>query len=152
MNLNRPVLWTLVALGCASAPALAALGGNTASVEADRAALRGSLHVVSASGYAVHEITTASGLKVHEYVSSAGKVFAITWAGNRTPDLQQMLGSSFGEFQQARAARPSNRDHRHLAVDTPTLIVRSVGHLRTYTGRAWLPAELPASFSLSSLN
>lgn len=152
MKLTRTLMCSIIVAGSACAPALAALGGGAASVEADRASLNGSLRVSSAAGYTVHEITTPAGLIVHEYLTSGGQVFAVSWHGPTRPDLRQMLGSSFGEFQQARAKAPPSRDHRHMSVETPALVVHSSGHLRTFTGRAWLPARLPENFSVSDIN
>ncbi|MGO9803923.1 MAG: hypothetical protein ACLPTL_10840, partial [Steroidobacteraceae bacterium] len=58
--------WRLsTALVCAgltcTASAWAALGGDIASVEADRTQLQGALAVSSAGGYEVREITTVGG-------------------------------------------------------------------------------------------
>jgi Protein of unknown function (DUF2844) len=149
MRVPRIALWIVVA-GGACAPALAALGGDASSVEADRASLRGTLQVHAANGYSVHEITTASGV-VHEYLNAAGKVFAVSWKGGRTPDLKQMLGSSYTEMQQARGNQAAGYNHRRLEVQTPQLVVESTLVMRTASGRAWLPAELPANFSVSAI-
>jgi hypothetical protein len=152
MRLTRTLVCSMVAAGCLSVPALAALGGGAASVEADRASLSGTLRVSSAAGYAVHEIKAASGLTVHEYVSAEGKVFAVSWRGPRIPDLRQMLGSSYEAFEQARAATPTHYDHRHLSIETPQLVVQSSGYLRSFVGRAWVPALLPQNFSVTSID
>jgi hypothetical protein len=152
MKLTRTLVCSMVAAGSLSAPALAALGGGAASVEADRASLNGTLRVSAAAGYAVHEIKAASGLTVHEYVSAEGKVFAVSWRGTRVPDLHQMLGSSYEAFEQARAATPVHYDHRHLSVETPQLVVQSSGYLRSVVGRAWVPALLPQNFSVTSID
>jgi hypothetical protein len=150
MRLTRTLLAALVVTGTLCAPAFAGLGGDAASVEADRAALRGSVQVRSASGYSIHDISTATGT-VHEYLNAEGKVFAVSWEGKSTPDLKQMLGSSYTEMQQARASGPASRDHRRLAVETPQLIVQSSTYLRTARGRAWLPTQLPAKLSASDI-
>jgi hypothetical protein len=151
MKLTRSLIVSVVVAGACCAPALAALGGDAASVEVDRASLRGTEEVRAASGYSVHDIATATGT-VHEYLTPAGKVFAVSWKGTKTPDLKQMLGSSYEALQQAQATRPASREHRRLAVETPTLVVQSSVYLRTAMGRAWLPAELPANFSISAIN
>jgi hypothetical protein len=150
MRLTRTLIASVVVTGALSAPALAALGGDATSVEVDRATLRGTLAVRSASGYSVHDITSATGT-VHEYLTPAGKVFAVSWKGTKTPDLKQMLGDSYPEMQQARASAPASRDHRHLAVQTSQLVVQSTRYLRTSSGRAWLPAALPANLSASDI-
>src|SRR6185295_4756747 len=62
-----------------ASPALAVLGGNAASVEGDRAYMRGSLRITGAERYAVHEIESATGTVVREYVAPNGTVFAVAW-------------------------------------------------------------------------
>ncbi len=75
--------------------AFAALGGNAASVEADRAQINGSVQQRQTSSYTVHEITGASGTVLREYVSSNGNVFGVAWHGQFAPDMHQLLGRLF---------------------------------------------------------
>jgi hypothetical protein len=151
MKLIRIVVCAAIAAGGISAPALAALGGDASSVERDRASLRGTVRMTASTEYTVHEIGTASGLVVHEYVSADGKVFAVSWRGPGIPDLQQVLGSYYAQFAQARAAMAPQYDHHHLVVRTPELVVQSRGRTRDFFGRAWAPALLPPDFSLNDL-
>jgi Protein of unknown function (DUF2844) len=133
-----------------TAPALAALGGDATSVENDRASMKGAQRVVTPGvDYDVHEIQTSGGTVVREYVSLQGKVFAVTWRGPGIPDLRQVLGSYFSEFEQASSEPHYN--HHHLAVRTPNVVVESSGHMRAFSGRAWAPALLPQNFSLKDL-
>jgi hypothetical protein len=159
---SLPVFLTAVlALGAASfldlaaRPAYAGLGATTASIEPDRASMRGQLSSRSEAGYSVDEIKTASGL-VREYVSPAGVVFAVSWYGSSMPNLQQTFGTYFTEFQadvQAqRAQQPLFRGHNHLEVHTPTLVVHAMGHMRQFFGLAYVPALLPANVSVSDLH
>ena len=147
-KLTRTLLCALV-MACSCVPALAALGGDVTSVEADRARLKGALYMRTPGAYTIHEIQL-TGLLVREFVSPAGTVFGVTWQGDGIPDLQQMLGSYYGEF--AQAASVAQHDHHHLNVRTPQVIVQSRGHTRQFNGRAWAPALLPQNFSLSDLN
>ena len=150
-SLNRTLLFTLVAaaLGLAS-PAMAALGGDVSSVEADRASLKGALTGFRAGqSYGVHELTTASGVQVREYVAG-GKVFAVSWQGPVIPDLRQVLGPYYATYARAAAA-PHPGGHRHLKVEQPGLIVESNGRMRAFYGRAWDPALLPVNFSLAEI-
>ena len=78
-----------------SCPALAALGGDVSSVEADRAHMKASIQVTQADGYDVHQMRIDGGTVVKEYVSPEGRVFAVTWQGPFVPDMQQVLGSYF---------------------------------------------------------
>jgi Protein of unknown function (DUF2844) len=140
----------------ATAPAKAGLGNTFASVQADRMSMKGQLRARSEAGYSVQEITAASGTVVREFVSSSGVVFAVSWYGPSMPDLQQTLGSYFSQFQAAvyarRAQQPGARGHNHLEIHTPSLIVRSFGHMRQYFGMAYVPALMPANLTLSDLH
>ena len=150
-SLKRALALTLMAaaLGLA-APAMAALGGDVASVEADRASLKGALTGFrTVQGYGVHELTTPSGLHIREYVAG-GKVFAVSWQGPLMPDLRQLLGTHYATYSQAAAA-PHGGGHRHFKVEQPGLVVESNGRLRAFYGRAWDPALLPANFSVADI-
>jgi len=68
-------------------PALAALGGDVASVHEDQAQMKGTLKTTQGSTYTVHEIKASAGTVVKEYVSPAGQVFAITWHGQFIPNM-----------------------------------------------------------------
>ncbi|HTY50319.1 MAG TPA: DUF2844 domain-containing protein [Steroidobacteraceae bacterium] len=129
-------------------PARAALGGDAASVEADRVHLKGEMRSSTAANYQLQVITQPSGTVLHEYLA-AGRVFAVTWRGPLMPDLSQVLGGYFTRYAQA-AARPAIR-HRLVAVNDPDLVVSSSGHMRAFSGRAWVPSLLPAGFSVSDI-
>jgi len=146
----RSVFLSMLAAASVSAPALAALGDDAASVETDRVHLKGTLRVTPGVNYSVHQIQLPSGILVHEYTSPAGKVFAVTWRGPGIPDLHQLLG--LYSAQLTAAANQPHYNHRQLSIQTPDVVVQSSGHLRSFFGRAWVPALLPANFSLGDLN
>jgi hypothetical protein len=148
MKLPR-ILFCMAAAVCVSAPALAALGGDAASVETDRVSMKGALRVTPTVDYSVHEIQTTSGIVIREYVSGAGKVFAVSWRGPALPDLAQLLGSYSQPLRQG-ATHPHYNHHR-LNIETPNVVMQSGGHLRTLYGRAWVPAMLPQNFSLKDI-
>lgn len=140
----------VAALALAS-PALAALGGDVSSIDADRVSLRGALASFSTvKGYGVHEITTASGVHVREYLTADGKVFAVSWRGPFIPDLKQMLGAYYPRYA-AAAAAPHVGGHRHLRIEQPGLVVESNGRMRAFYGRAWDPALLPENFTAADI-
>ena len=150
MRLTRILLSWIVIAACPCAPALAALGGDIASVEADRASMKAALRVTPTAGFTVHELQVPGGMLIHEYASLDGKVFALSWRGAGVLDLQQMLGSYYAQFAQATASPHYN--HHHLSVRTPDVVVESSGHTRAFFGRAWAPALMPQNFSLNDIN
>ena len=148
MKLCCALVGTLAAV-CVSAPALAALGGDATSVEADRASMKGALRVTTTVDYDIHEIQTPAGGVIHEYVSAQGKVFAVTWRGPGLPDLGQLLGSYSAQL--AKAATGPHYNHHHLRIETPEVVMQSDAYLRNRSGRAWVRALLPQSLSLKDI-
>ena len=92
MKLTGAFFGSMVLIAVAASPAFAALGGDSTSVQADVARMKGALRITSAAGVRVHEITTAYGTVVREYITPADKVFAVSWHGPVNPDLRAMLG------------------------------------------------------------
>lgn len=121
-------------------PAVAALGGDEATVQADQAQIRGSLRIARTARYAVHEIEAPSGTIVKQYVSPAGKVFAVAWQGPRMPDLRQVLGEHFDAYLEAVR---NKRARGPVSIRQPGLVVHSSGHMRAFVGKAYLPEMLP---------
>ena len=93
-------------------PAFAALGEPASSVQADQAHLQGTLRTTQTQSYTIHEIRAATGTNVREYVSSSGRVFAVAWQGPWPPDMRQILGSYFEQYQQAVQAKTNTRAGR----------------------------------------
>ena len=149
MSPIRSLICTVLC-GLACAPALAALGGDTASVQADSARLKGVVRVTAATSYSVQEIETPAGIQVREYLSRTGQVFAVSWRGPGRPDLGPLLGR-YAE-QLAELTRAPHYNHHHLSVETPEVVVQSSGRTRAFFGRAWAPALLPQNFSVSDIN
>lgn len=142
--------------GEALAPAKAGLGATVASVEADRASMKGQLRAPrSEPGYSVQEITAASGTVVREYASPSGVIFAVSWSGPAMPNLQQALGTYFAEYQTAVKAQRTTgarTGHHHLQIRSPSLVVHAGGHMRQYYGIAYAPSLLPQDLSISDLH
>jgi hypothetical protein len=138
--------WTcLVLLVLAfSLPALAALGGDVTSVHEDQAQMKGTLKTTQAAAYTVHQITAPGNTVIKEYVSPAGKVFAVTWHGPFIPNMQQILGTYYGQFAEAaKAQRESAPGHRPVTINQPGLVFQNGGHMRAYFGKAYLPLMFP---------
>jgi hypothetical protein len=131
------------------APASAALGGDTGSIQADQVHMKGGLRVTRAQAFSVHAIQVPSGTVVREFVSPAGKVFAVAWQGPSLPDLRQLLGSYFEQFQQA--AQTNRRGHGPLIIEQPGLVVQSGGHMRSFVGRAYIPDMVPEGVRLEEI-
>ena len=145
--------WSAVALLTALAapfPALAALGGDTASVEADQQEMNASQQItVNNAAYTVYELQTEAGTTVREYVSSAGTVFAVAWQGPLLPDFKQILGAYFAPYTAAAARQRGS--HGHLLIQQADLVVESSGHVRAFFGKAYLPQMLPQGMAVSEI-
>jgi len=131
----------------------ASLGGSPSSVQDDRVRMQGALRQVVRSGpFTVHEMQSATGVVVREYVSDAGSVFAITWQGATFPDMRQLLGPYFDRYHaEAERLARSRRGHGPLTVDLGDVVVQSAGHNRSFTGRAYLPGNLPQGVGIESI-
>ncbi len=127
----------------------AALGAPYASVAADQAKMKASVRVTPGAAYEVHALTLPSGTVVREYVSNSGQVFAVAWDGPFKPDLRQTLGEYFPEYSRAAASKFGG--HNHLFVSTPELVIQSTGHMRAFSGRAYLVQAVPAGASTDEL-
>jgi hypothetical protein len=133
-------------------PALAALGGDVASVHEDQAQMKGTLKTTEAGAYTVHEIKASGNTVVKEYVSPAGKIFAITWRGQFIPDMHQLLGTYFDQYAQAaKTQRESHVGHRPLNIQEPGLVFQNGGHMRGYFGRAYAPDLVPQGVNVDAL-
>jgi len=123
----------------------ASLGSDSASVEADRAKLEGTLQTTTNESFTVHEIQAATGVAVKEFISPAGTVFAVTWQGPFHPDLHQLLGAYYGQYMQAAQAQRAARHGRGpLFIQQPGLVVQISGHMRSFFGRAYVPQMMPS--------
>ena len=71
------------------------------------------------------------------------KVFGVAWDGPQIPDLRQILGNYYDQFERSAAQRRLVHQRGPLAIEEPGLVVYSGGHMRAYTGKAYVPAELP---------
>jgi hypothetical protein len=131
--------------------ARASLGGELTSVLDDAAALHALAQATPRQLFEIEEIVTDNGIHVREFLNRKGIVFAVTWAGPVIPDLQQLLGTQFAVYTTALAARQRPGLQRSVRVATPGLVVESDGHLRNFTGRAYMPAMIPTGVSLADL-
>jgi hypothetical protein len=129
-----------------SMPALAALGGDVSSVQNDRTRFKASLRLSPAAHYSVHELKAPTGTVIREYVTDDGRVFGVTWQGPWRPDLRQLLGPYFADFQQAAKAKRTGRNGP-LSSRSSHLVIEMSGHPRAFRGRAYVPDLVPAGVS-----
>ncbi len=141
----------LIGLVCTT-PVWATLGESAASIQADASHLGSSIAAMPATSpslFTVQRMTLPNSARVDEFVSASGTVFAVNWRGPRPPDLSQLLGSYFAEYQTA-ATQPHVRSS-HVVINTSHITYRAGGHMRDYWGGARIPALIPAGVTEGDL-
>ena len=121
----------------------AVLGGDVSSVQQDSVRIHASARITQKQNYAIHEFQSPSGVVIREYAAPSGKVFAIAWQGPSLPDMKQLLGTYFEEFQKAAQTQNRRGGHGPLIIHEQGLAVELGGHMRSFVGRAYLPQEIP---------
>ena len=133
------VVWMLLS----NLPALAVLGGDVSSLRDDQVHMNASLRSTPMPAYTIHELRTPAGMVVREFASTTGRIFAVLWKGASPPDLRQLLGAHFEDFQQAAGAQKGRGPRGVLFIQQNGLIVQIGGHMRSYAGRAYLLDQVP---------
>jgi uncharacterized protein DUF2844 len=139
---HRGLLLFPVLLIAFALPVFATLGADVSSVQSDQARMKAAVNVSRATNYTVHEMKAADGTAVREFVSPSGQVFGVAWSGPFQPDLKQVLGNYYDQV----LAVAKNRRASHnapISIQEPGLVVEMSGHMRYYTGRAYVPSMLP---------
>ncbi len=129
--------------------ACASLGEPEASIQADVAKLQGAVNTTEHLTYRVHEIDLASGTVLREFVAQGGAVFAVVWHGPFIPNLRQALGKYFDNYVAAAEVSPVN--HRRLDINQLDLVVHAAGHMRSFSGIAYLPQSVPSGVTVGEL-
>jgi Protein of unknown function (DUF2844) len=127
----------------------AELGGTVATVQNDQVQMKGTRRITTMANYSVHEIQAESGAKVREFVSPAGTVFGVAWDGPWKPDMKQILGSHFDQYVQAIQSKRPRRGA--VSIQEPGLVVESSGHMRSFSGRAYVPQMVPQNVDPSTI-
>ncbi|MBZ5572591.1 MAG: DUF2844 domain-containing protein [Acidobacteriia bacterium] len=143
----------LVTVGLGS-PAFAALGGDANSVQADQIHMKATAQIrVSPNGaYSVHELQSPHNTVVREFISSDGRVFGVAWRGPFVPNMRQILGTYFQQYSAAaREAKSKYVGRRPLNIQQPGLVVQTGGHMRSYSGRAYVPEMVPQGVSVNEI-
>ena len=141
---------SVFALMCVAVPGIAnaTLGESVQSTEADRASMLASMRMLPSTNFTVHELQLPSGTKLREFVSPSGVVFAIAWRGPTIPNLKQVLGRYFQRY----AANENRQGGLHnRVVSDPDFVVQSSGHMRLFTGRAFVPQLLPPGVTVDQI-
>ncbi len=152
----RPGKYLLSAAVCmiiatASGTASATLGESVGSIASDQkamSALSGSSTV--RQGYTVQEVKSES-TAVREFVSPSGIVFGIAWNGLVHPDLSQLLGTYFPEYDKAVKQKRRVPGRRSSRIRTDRLVVETWGHMRNLQGRAYDPSLIPTGVSIDDI-
>lgn len=124
--------------------------GNTATPTKLTARSLAATSSTSTAAYTVSQSTLDSGTIVREYIDANGVVFAVSWTGPTLPDLRTLLGDKFAVMTSNAAKRPK-AGHSQLAVEQSDVVIVSNGHMRAYTGQAWIPSALPAGFDTTTI-
>jgi Protein of unknown function (DUF2844) len=143
-------LWKALLIASVAQPCVAALGENEASVEVDRMAMAARVLRQAQPSYSVHTLTTQTGVQIRQYVNATGSVFAVRWDGPFMPDLRQLLGGHFDALVREEARVP-HAGHSKVTVSSPEVVIHSGGHMRSFHGFAYRPADFPAGVSPSEL-
>jgi hypothetical protein len=126
-----------------SVSSFAVLGGDASSLRDDQAHMNASLRSTQMPGYTIHELRTPSGMVIRQFASTGGRIFAVSWKGPSPPDLRQLLGSHFEDFQRGAEAQRGRGPRGVLFVQQNGLTVQMGGHMRSYVGRAYLSDQVP---------
>ncbi len=151
-TLNQRIFALLAAIltaGLIPNLAAAALGEPESSIQGDVAKFQGSVSSAEHLTYRVHEITLPSGTVVREFVAQSGAVFAVAWRGPTIPNLRQALGKYFDNY--VAAAKATSVHQRHLDITQTDLVVHAVGHMRAFSGIAYMPQAIPSGVSVGEL-
>jgi len=131
----------------------AVLGGSIDSLALDQLSLHstGKIQKRSLPLYSIHEVESDS-VKLKEYVSQDGTIFAITWSGNRHPDLEPLLGSYEAEYHATNALTPKLAGERRRVLHSSKLVVHTFGHMRHLQGRIYDPRLVPIGVSPNEIH
>ncbi len=127
----------------------ATLGEPESTVAAEAQHLRVSVKSTERVNYRLHEMQLPSGTRLREFADAGGTVFAVAWTGPAKPDLRQALGKYFDTYIAAAASRQSHR--APLLIQAAGFTMEAGGHMRSFTGRAYLPASVPAGTALEDI-
>ncbi len=132
--------------------AWAVLGGNAETVAQDGQPVTANGHELTQQNRGVQQqsVLTAQSVTVTEY-SASGVVFAIRWSGPVIPDLSRLLGTYFSQYAAKTPTPTAVTRNRPVTIQTLDLVVHAGGHMRAFSGSAYVPSLIPAGLSLITL-
>lgn len=124
----------------------AALGGDLVSVQNDAQAFGASSNSSQLAGATRYTQALSNGVMLRQYVDAAGLVFALAWDGPVLPDFERLLGPYFQAYTAA-----ARQQKRGVSVQEPGVVIESGGMMRSFSGRAYLPGKLPATWNAQDI-
>ena len=141
---------------CMPMYAFATLGQNTASIATDAAQLgvetadMQTIKAESSAGiesYSVYRMTTLSGVEIKQFVSN-DKVFAMVWQGESVPNLIQLLGKYFHDYE---SATPKYKSLTLQSIEQQDFIAYFGNARGRYYGKALVPSLMPEGLNYTSI-
>ncbi len=129
--------------------ALAALG-QAPSEHPYRGTTSGTISRVIPHGpYTEHR--TATGRSVVREFESNGIVFAVSWSGNRPPDMRKITGKFQEEYRELIGQVWKGGRRTDLEGGTENLVVKTGGHMGDIHGLIYVPSLLPSGVDPNTL-
>lgn len=101
--------------------------------------------------YKVYEFKTTQYI-LKQYTTTDGTVFAVSWRGDKIPNLKNVLGKYYDEFKNAELNGQINREpRRSLNIKTEKLIFNMSGHIHNKKGSAYDPKLVPSTFKMENI-
>jgi hypothetical protein len=102
------------------------------------------------NNFSITTTTQSTGTVINEYTDNNGVIFAITWEGPVPPNLEELLGEHFTAYKDPKNV-VAHHSHSNLAVSDGNLIVQVKGHMRAFTGIAYLKNAIPQGVNVSQI-
>ncbi|MFC0402333.1 DUF2844 domain-containing protein [Paraburkholderia rhizosphaerae] len=154
--MNCPAMRAAAAAGISAAllltvsPVRAQLGGTMSTTPS--AASEAIVNDLADASIRIRGWTDEGGTTIREYATGDGLIFAYTWQGPTMPNLDRLLGEYKASYRAKATALLATAGSLHASrVAQPDVIVDSGGQMRSYVGRAWLPAVIPPGISPADL-
>ena len=95
------------------------------------------------------KVINEKGYELREYINQDSRIFAVSWVGRSHPDLSQLLGQHYSEYQVAAQLKIKGRYPQ--PIKTSKMILHTYGHMGSVRGFAYEDRELPPYFDLEIL-